>query len=148
MTITMYNYSGENNVVSKDLGTGVPISATFRGDTDVLNPEFLIESGTPVSYNYCYIPEFNRYYFITGVTAVRVGVYRVSCHVDVLKTYDADIRNLPAISARSAKPECQNAYLIDDMVKPYAPQTICTRLLDSNPFTYGAEPRYILITAG
>lgn len=148
MTITLYYYDGENNVLSKNLGTGTEINATFRDEVDVLTPSFLIETGTPTAFNYVYIPHFNRYYFITSITAVRQGVYRVSCRVDVLKTYDSQIRALPAISERSAKAECQNAYLIDDAVKPYAPQTVCTRLLYADPFTYGAEPRYILVTTG
>ena len=152
MTIELYNYSGENNVVDKSglLSDSVAKTGTLRGECNVLNPVVFAE-GTPDSRNYMYIPDFGRYYFITEQTAVRTGVYRITGRVDVLHTYRTEIKACPAIASRSAKPNCQNAYLPDEMRRAYSPQTVCVRSLDvspSMPFSYGATPRYVLVTAG
>lgn len=147
MNIELYNYSGENNVVDKSgmLTDSVAKLGTLRGECDVMNPVVFVE-GTPDSRNYMYIQEFGRYYFITEQTAVRTGVYRITGRVDVLHTYRTEIKACTAIAARSAKPECQNAYLIDDERKPYAPKTVVTKLLLPSEFAYGST--YILQTAG
>ena len=152
MNIELYNYSGENNVVDKSalLTDSTAKTGTLRGECNVLNPVVFVE-GTPDSRNYMYIQEFGRYYFITEQTAVRTGVYRITGRVDVLHTYRTQIKACTAIAARAAKPECQNAYLPDEMRRAYSPQTVCVRSLDvapSMPFSYGAAPRYVLVTAG
>ena len=151
MTIYLYNYDGETNVIDKtgmlSPAEGVQVSGTLRGNCGILRPAFLIE-GTPTSYNYMHVPAFGRYYFLDSPQAVRNGLYMLSGTVDALYSHKVGVLACPAIAARAAKPECQNAYLIDDRVQPYAPQTVCTRLLFPDAFTYGAEPRYILVTTG
>lgn len=42
-------------------------------------------------YNYAYIPDFKRYYFITDINSFRTNLWRIDMKVDVLKTYEHDI---------------------------------------------------------
>ena len=42
-------------------------------------------------YNYAYIPDFKRYYFITDISSFRTNLWRIDMKVDVLKTYEHDI---------------------------------------------------------
>lgn len=42
-------------------------------------------------YNYAYIPDFKRYYFITDINSFRTNLWRIDMKVDVLKTYESDI---------------------------------------------------------
>lgn len=63
--------------------------------------------------NYAYIPDFNRYYFITDITAISRYLWQISMSVDVLMTYYDDIMNLSAFIARN-----QNLYspfVVDDL---------------------------------
>ena len=53
-------------------------------------PSILLETSNPVAYNYCYIPSFNRYYWITEWTSDH-GFWRADCSVDVLTTYRTEI---------------------------------------------------------
>lgn len=39
-------------------------------------------------YNYAYIPDFKRYYFITDINSFRTNLWRIDMKVDVLKTYE------------------------------------------------------------
>lgn len=146
MEITLYTYTGENNVIGKLLTGGVSVQGTMRGAFDVLNPSISL-IGNPPKGNYMYIPSVERYYFITDWNAARNGMTEISAHVDVLQTYATQIRDCNAIAARTGR-DMQNAYIPDDQRRAFAYQTVRTRLLYPDAISYGGIPRYILVTAG
>ena len=63
-----------------------------------------------LSANYIYIPEFNRYYFITDIVSVRTNMWRLNMHVDVLMSYKDSILKQNAFVTR-------NEFTYDEMVK-------------------------------
>lgn len=63
-------------------------------------------------YNYCYIPKFKRYYFVTGCTIESHGIYHYSLAVDVLATYRSQILSKSTFVKRSASSYDLN--LVDD----------------------------------
>ena len=70
------------------------VEVPLKQDTNRLNPELLIYSDLSLEImNYCYIDEFNRYYFIDKIEQVRKNLYRVHCKVDVLESYKVEILN-------------------------------------------------------
>jgi hypothetical protein len=93
ITITFYKLNGHTNSVNKTLVDGVDIAGHIRGECNILTPTLKIRSDKLFDYNYCYIPEFKRYYFVKSVTA-EFGdntVYNVQMTVDVLQTYKDNI---------------------------------------------------------
>lgn len=94
--IELDNLNCEPHVVSKTSGTNLLYVDTaygvFREEQNVLTPSIVIEYSKVPDFNYVYIPSLSRYYFVTGITLVRYGVYRIDLKVDVLCTYDSDIR--------------------------------------------------------
>lgn len=82
--------------------------------TDRINPVIIVDTskvnldGT----NYMEIPEFGRKYYITSIVGDTGSSVNVAGHVDVLGTYDAQIRECPCIAARSSSHV--NAYLQDN----------------------------------
>lgn len=146
MEITVYNTTSEPNAINKTLGTGTQISGTVRdpGEISVTDPVVLIAAGVDPSINYCYISDFGRYYYCT-VRSIREGLSELTCHVDVLMSYQSDILSLSAIAERAQTDgDRYSSYLPDNMQKMYTYKTICTRRLHT--FSYGSS--YILITAG
>ncbi|MEE3499293.1 MAG: hypothetical protein VZS12_09215 [Ruminococcus bromii] len=145
MVIDLYINSSENNRVNKVLSGKFEMSGTLRGETNVVNPEILIEHTNPTGYNYAYIPEFNRYYFINEFTAVRNGLWRVRLAVDVLETYKTQIKQMPAIIDKQQNKGNSNLYLNDGsyVIDSRSYNTI---LNFSGGFNDGGE--FILITAG
>lgn len=145
MVIDLYINSSENNRVSKVLSGKFELTGTLRGETNVINPEILIEHTNPTGYNYAYIPEFNRYYFINEFTAVRNGLWRVRLAVDVLETYKTQIKQMPAIIDKQQNKGNSNLYLNDGsyVIDSRSYNTI---LNFSGGFNDGGE--FILITAG
>lgn len=145
MVIDLYINSSENNRVSKVLSDKFEMTGTLRGETNVVNPEILIEHANPTGYNYAYIPEFNRYYFINEFTSVRNGLWRVRLAVDVLETYKTQIKQMPAIIDKQQNKGNSNLYLNDGsyVIDSRSYNTI---LNFSGGFNNGGE--FILITAG
>lgn len=109
MIITFYNVSDPRNKLNKTLGTGTDFSGSIKNETSILDPVILI-NGDITGFNYCYIPLFNRYYFINDVEVVRTGLFRVHFSVDVLMSYKDAIKECNCVVTRTTDP---NADRID-----------------------------------
>ena len=96
MTIYFYNNTSENNQIGKVLTNETSISGTLRDITNYITPVILIEFD-PTEYNYIYIEDFKRYYFINKVETVRTGLWNIYCNVDVLESFKDEILNLKVI---------------------------------------------------
>lgn len=101
MTVTLYQLSINPIVVSKTLGTGTDKSCTIKDNLDVLNPVIELDFDSSIlSKNYMYISDLGRYYFITDIQIINHTIV-ITGHVDVLKTYSAQIRAGQCTAIRS-----------------------------------------------
>lgn len=101
MDIIFYNTTSENNRVGKVLTNEKTLSGAFKSEVDVQNP--IIEVSTDLmAYNYCYIPDLNRYYFINKVEITRNNFYTIFLHIDVLETYANEIKKLHVVISNSS----------------------------------------------
>ena len=66
------------------------LSCVLKENCSILNPTILVNIGNPSGYNYCYISDFNRYYYVNDWTWDR-GRWSANCSVDVLATYKTQI---------------------------------------------------------
>lgn len=89
--LQLYKNSSENNVISKQLDEECMIDGYSRTVVDMLNPVIELAGIEVIKYNYCYVQELRRFYYIENVTISPNGVYKMSLRVDVLRTYKADI---------------------------------------------------------
>ncbi len=92
MNIRLCNNSSEKNKIGKTLTEGITLSGTLREETDILNPEILIEAEDLSGYNYARIAAFDRYYFIESMKVVRKNLWRVKLTVDVLESFKTSIK--------------------------------------------------------
>lgn len=143
MVIKLYKNSSEPNKVGKTLGYELEISGTLREETDILQPEVLIEAENLSQYNYMEIPQFHRKYFLDDISVVRAGLWRVRGRVDVLDTYETAVKRLHVILAASDSSG-------DDYVTGEQWKTKVKSLTDILTFSGGLlnSGTYILITAG
>lgn len=82
-------------------------SCKANGRIDIINPTISLQLGlggtnSPAVYNYCYIQNFGRYYFIEN-WEWEGGLWTAHCAVDVLATYKTQIGNMRAYVLRSAE---------------------------------------------
>ena len=145
--IKLYNNASPVEKIGKDLTGEYTISdVVIKRDTSILSPILLVSSDQDVfTYNYMYIEEFNRYYFIDDVRSVNNNIWEVSSHVDVLETYKNDILANDAILENSQIKNI-NKYLNDSDVFV----TNCKHKTDIIQFPSGLldTGEFILITAG
>lgn len=94
MTIKFYNYTAEQERVDKTsyLGTATTTTADqVEGLQNVLAPSFIVSSNTVPDYNYAYVQEFARYYFVDAPIWIANNTWRVNMRIDVLFTYKTAI---------------------------------------------------------
>ena len=107
MTINLGYYNGEKNKVNKteNISWGWSQSAELRDGTNITNPSILIKASpdTVCGYNYAYIPEFKRWYYITDCGSFRNSLTEINLAVDVLMTFKESIKSSPVILTRSSK---------------------------------------------
>lgn len=147
MSVTLYKYRGDNNVVNKSLGSPLfTADGAFIDDIDVLNPTFTlghlegVTEETLQDCNYMYISEFGRYYYITGMTIPYDSELTIRGKVDVLKTYSADIMGLGAIVERNSMN--YNNYLIDHSAQAYNFPMVLTKRF---PGSFGSLNYYLTV---
>lgn len=131
MIIKLYKMSCEDNRIDKTsfLTYVLEIEGSLRTETSLLNPKIDIQHGGKsdfTQFNYAYIEDFNRYYFIDDITSVRTYISRLHLRCDVLMSYVHSIGQLPCIVARTSNEEYVSKDLVDDRIpmKPTFTRTI------------------------
>lgn len=118
ITVSFYRNNSDNRYLTKDLSLlAEDINCSVYMPCDRLNPILILDKDTVQNVltqcNYCTIQEFGRKYFITDISGAAGNKVELNCHVDVLGTYDEEIRECPVVAARSSNQA--NYYLQDDM---------------------------------
>lgn len=95
MTIKTYRFLGDSRKVDKTLTLVETYSnAEIVGDMIIQSPtiSLQLDSFTDViNFNYIYIPELRRYYYVKNSTIREDGFVQIQCSVDVLKSFKTDI---------------------------------------------------------
>lgn len=91
VTIQFYKYTGRPRTVNKTLGESTDISGVLYDNFNMIKPVITIRKQDVSNFNYCFIPDFNRYYFIEEVTLQNKNEYEMQLSLDVLKTYETQI---------------------------------------------------------
>lgn len=120
MDIIFYKSTNEVSSFPKSLTDGVTISGTLRSECDILNPVIEFTGiGVDIPYNYCYIPTFKRYYFITEARSIRNDILEISMHVDVLQSWANEILNTKALVLRNEDYEIRDRLIADEYLITY-----------------------------
>lgn len=147
MEIVLYVNGSERQAINKNLQSALNLTGALRGESSVINPSFLIEVSNPSQYNYCFIPDFNRYYFISNITSVRTDIWRIDCSVDVLMSFRTQILNLDVVVNHASIGDRDSPTYVDD--SNIWRTTVKTKT-DVINFPSGLldDGEYILITSG
>ena len=107
MTVIFYKYNDIKNKINKTLENGLTVNnVVIQNDFDITAFELLIKNTDFSSeYNYCYIQDLGRYYFIESVERMNGSIYKIRITVDVLKSFSTQIENINAIITKSENPD-------------------------------------------
>ena len=106
----LHKYTGDNRCLDKWTYADPPATGDSKKSIDVyqltsiLAPQVTLDYDSSVltaKYNYCYIKEWGRYYYITDMSCDSGKKIILTLSVDVLNTYKAEIKNCPATVIRS-----------------------------------------------
>ena len=144
MQIEFYKNSSEKNKIGKSISNKLTLSGNLRDECSITSPSILVESTSLVNYNYCYIPEFKRYYFISDIVSVRNNLWRVSLKCDVLESFKSDILNSSCIVNKQQNQSYSNN--IDD--GSYINRVDSFIEIANYQDGFNADGEFILLTAG
>lgn len=116
--IYLYKNNSESNRLDKTkyLTSVGSAFGNFRDICDIINPVINIEYKKIPDFNYLYIPNFNRYYFVDKYEIIRTNIFRLYLHVDVLMSYKDGIKKLECLVLR-------NEYRYNKELNSKIPQT-------------------------
>ena len=116
VTVKLYNNASDNRVVHKAITQiGTDRTCQITENCDVTNPRIILNMNSgDISANYMYIPDFNRYYYITGINILNGNQTEITGHCDVLMSFWTYIKNCQCTAGRSTSNF--DDYLDDPMV--------------------------------
>ena len=123
MNVILYKLSKRSNSTKKPTNDNpkLELSCLVKTPSSVIDPVLEIKKTGSLEvfdYNYCYIPDWRRYYFITNCT-FNMGLWLVNCTVDVLASYKDSIKASTQYLIRSA--QIYNDDLIDSFYPTETP---------------------------
>lgn len=131
MTIIFYKTLSKPNEINKVLQNSFTITGSFKTDTDVIKPIIKVLNTTDFNifdYNYCYISELKRYYFVEDITILADKLFFISLSLDVLYTYkNAILSSVGNISRYSQNVQSSKKDTIEDYIE--------NEILLINPFS-------------
>ena len=117
MQINLFTCNAERNRIDKSsyFSNRFTLEGAFRAETSAMNIIVDVEKTNPLkyNYNYMYIAEFDRYYFITDISTIRNNIWRIEGEVDVLMSFRDDILSSSCIIDKVENEAHANLYLDD-----------------------------------
>lgn len=139
MQVNFYTFSKKENSTYRPSGSGTSFGCTLKSTSSIASPVIELDIGTttnPAAYNYCYIPDFDRYYYISDWTWIENRLWEASLVTDVLATFRDEIGASTLYVLRSA-----SAYdgAINDIYYPAKVSSTFQTVQQATPFTFNAQ---------
>lgn len=149
MQISLFTCTCENNRVDKTnyLENRFVLDGYLKNNTSVIDPIIVIKKSNPAiyHYNYMYIADFDRWYFVNNIVSIRKDLWEVNAHVDVLYTWRVSILNSLALVDKTANIANANMYLDDGS---FVKDSRTFNTVQAFPNALNLQGEYILICAG
>lgn len=103
VTVNFYSFTKRDNSTKRPTGgAGFSAACDLKEECGIIKPSLrILTPGNPSAYNYAYIADFGRYYFIREWTW-RMGSWECDLYVDTLATYKDEIGAATEYVARSS----------------------------------------------
>lgn len=115
MTLHVLNTKSDKRYLNKTTKEITTKDCRLKEGTSIINPVVQIKKMTDKHvrmFNYAYIEEFQRYYFVENIVELPANILEVTMHVDVLQTYVSDINGITTLILRQEN--IYNPYFVDE----------------------------------
>ena len=101
--VNFYRFTKKENSTARPTGSGTELDCVLKDSSSIFYPVLKLNLGasSAPSFNYCVIPVFNRWYFVTNWEWDN-GLWIASLKVDVLATYKPEIGNTSLYALRAS----------------------------------------------
>lgn len=133
--VRLFHFTKEVNSTRIPAGTGTVYQCHSNDGFDVISPRLPLQLGAaynPTNYNYCYVPAWQRYYWIDR-WAFEGSLWTAYCSVDPLASWKTDIGNTSAYVLRAAA--AYNGDIIDNLYPTLADPTVTVSNYNTGWFT-------------
>ena len=150
MYIDTYMNNSDNNAMYKDLtavesGVSIVLKESTTMEEPIIKIKYRTDASTPPvpqKFNYCYISEFDRYYFVTNVTYAQQFM-EVALKVDALSSFADALEDVKVLITRSTNR--YDMYLPDPDTPVRSDKLIGTQLFYNG---FGGESMVLAVTGG
>lgn len=154
MTLKIYQYVGDVHVLNKEpyLGNEHTITGSLTDPTNAVSPEIMLDSFKDVElsffdpsvFNYAFIDEFHRFYYITNWEAVDEYHWIIRMQSDPLTSFHDYIEDLDCYCLRTSNSYKQTI----DVVDTEAPMKAYNWVRNFTLNAFSAPTTMTLVTAG
>lgn len=145
MEVQFFYNTSDARVINKNIITGETFQGQARDEVDIMSPVIRFDNQGVLFYNYAYIPEFQRYYSITGKNAYREGLWDITFVEDVLMSFRGDINQLNVVVDKQSMEANGNEYIDDSSL---VAENVMFQTVYNFPSGFNSTGEFILITAG
>lgn len=87
--VNFYNFAKRENSTYRPAGSGAVYSCILKESSSIANPTIILDAGTgdDPSFNYAYIGQFNRYYYVSDWTWIQNRLWQATLTTDLLATF-------------------------------------------------------------
>ena len=146
MNITFYKTKSETNKINKTLVDSIPLVGSIKDNTNIVSPTITVQYNADLlTKNYCYIPVFNRYYFVNSIE-IDGDILLISLSCDVLMSFKNDILSSKVRVIRSSSSKIQ--YLPDSLITQTAKTNYTFKKLGDGFNVSENTNNYVLVLSG
>lgn len=91
MNVVFYDFAKRNNSTKIPTGTGTTLTCRLKENTSEHNPVIIVKGSPKITYNYAYIGQFLRYYFVRDMISLANDLTEYHLEEDVLASHKTAI---------------------------------------------------------
>ncbi len=146
MNITFYKTKSEINKLNKTLSDAIPLTGSIKDNTNIVTPTIKVQYNADLLLrNYCYIPVFNRYYFVNSVE-IDGDILIIVLSCDVLMSFKNDILSSKVRVVRSSSSKIK--YLPDSLITQTSKTNYTFKKLGTGFNVTENTNNYVLVLSG
>lgn len=93
MLMKTYITNSRRNDLNKELILVDTYTIKLKNDTDIIRPTIILKMRDFPKFNYVYLEDFLRCYFVKNVTILGNNLFQIDLEIDVLQSYKTKILN-------------------------------------------------------
>lgn len=103
MLIRFYNFAKrENSTKQPAPGSGTEYDVVLKDGSSLIQPTVILRLEYKPVYNYAYIRDMDRFYFVDDIVNLSKNIWEISMHTDVLASFRVEITNAELYVLRAA----------------------------------------------